>query len=262
MSIVNTETGEITDFDRPAAERRAERISLRLDAIADNYAAVMPMIRDSIAQRDDLALGYRSPGEYVADRFGGSLQRLGIEVRRAVVGELTAAGLSTRAIAPVVGVDQKTVVRDIRAGEAHASPEPQTPASAAVPRAEAGPHSSDADAVGAPASEVLAPVRGIDGKTYTRPAPIDFDQRERETAAAVEEFPELAYFAEQGETRQVRDMAGDLRRYRDRGELEERLETLRKSIALDRSKRDGTYVAPVLAPATHCRTCTCNGDAS
>ena len=69
MSVLNTETGEILDLDRAAAERRAERITLRLDAIADNYRAVLPMIREAIEKRDDLALGYRSPGDYVSDRF-------------------------------------------------------------------------------------------------------------------------------------------------------------------------------------------------
>lgn len=107
MTLLNTETGEL--LDTAAAERRAERISLRLDAIADNYAAVMPMIRDAIEKRDDLALGYRSPGDYVSDRFGGALRRLGGDVSRVVVGELTDAGLSQRAIAPIIGVTQQQV---------------------------------------------------------------------------------------------------------------------------------------------------------
>lgn len=94
MSVVNAETGELLDLDRAAAERRAERITMRLDAIAENYSRVLPMIREAIEKRDDLALGYRSPGDYVRDRFGQSLAGLGIEVRRAVVGELTEAGLS------------------------------------------------------------------------------------------------------------------------------------------------------------------------
>lgn len=115
--MVDIATGEIVEFDKAAAERRAERITLRLDAIADNYVAVMPMIREAIEKRDDLALGYRSPGEYVADRFGGALQRLGVDVRREVVRELTAAGMSTRAIAPVVGVSQQMVQKDRRAIE-------------------------------------------------------------------------------------------------------------------------------------------------
>ena len=52
MSI-NYETGEVVEFDRGAAERRAERITLRLDAIADNYRAVLPMIREAIDAVED-----------------------------------------------------------------------------------------------------------------------------------------------------------------------------------------------------------------
>lgn len=171
MSIVNTETGEL--LDSAAAERRAERISLRLDTIADNYAAVMPMIRDAIEQRDDLALGYRSPGDYVKDRFGGSLQRLGVEVRRAVVGELSAAGMSTRAIAPVVAASQSTVRDDVKANRevSRTTHLPQTPESGTA----LGPVPVEAheprQAEGVDPSPTLAPVVGIDGKTYTRPAP-------------------------------------------------------------------------------------------
>lgn len=139
--ILDTATGELLTLDRGAAERRAERISLRLDSIADNYTTVMPMIRDAIAKRDDQALGYRSPGDYVSDRFGATLGRLGMEVRREVVRELTEAGMSTRAIAPVVGVSPMTAHRDL-AGGTHVPPD--------APR---------------------EPVIGIDGKTYTLPKP-------------------------------------------------------------------------------------------
>lgn len=200
MTVINTATGEIVEFDRAAAERRAERITLRLDAIADNYRAVLPMIREAIEKRDDLALGYRSPGDYVSDRFGQSLAGLGIEVRRAVVGELTAAGLSTRAIAPVVGVDQKTVVRDARVirGEACASPDRTTPASPVVigagPTPEGvapSPPEVEQEAnqgVGAPASR--PPVVGIDGKEYRRPEP---KPRATPRRAITDQFFDAAY---------------------------------------------------------------------
>lgn len=124
MTLVDADTGEVVALDASAAERRAERITLRLDAIADNYRAVLPMIREAIEKRDDLALGYRSPGDYISDRFGQSLAGLGIEVRRSVVHELTEAGMSTRAIAPVVGVSHPTVIADQRSGGKGLPPEP------------------------------------------------------------------------------------------------------------------------------------------
>ena len=230
MTVVNTETGEVIDLDRSAAERRAERIRLRLDTIADNYAAVMPMIRDSIAQRDDLALGYASVGAYVADRFGGSLQRLGVEVRRAVVGELTAAGMSSRAIAPVVGVSHATVQTDVRSG-GKPFPPANAPEGGECPDSGRTAGSGQAQDAASP----RPPVTGLDGKTYSRPDPA------AQSAEAVAEFPDLAYYADLGQHRDVVNMAGDLRIYRDRGELNDRLDNLRRSIALDRAKRDGTY---------------------
>lgn len=228
--LVDTSTGEITTLDAAAAERRAERITLRLEAIAENLSLVLPMIREAIEERDDLALGYRSPGEYVADRFGASLERLGLDVRTAVVKELTAAGLSTRAIAPVVGVSEATIRRDIRR-----------------------PSTASGDAVEPTAVATVTPiaceprkVTGLNGKDYVIPVLPDWKAL---ADAAVTEFPDLAYFRDRG-TWDARDTAmtgDDLRRYRERGELEKRLDNLRRSICVAKAKDDGTY-----RPGTTC----------
>lgn len=156
MSLFDADTGELIKLDVAAAERRAERIRLRLDAIADNFTAVMPMIREAIEKRDDIALGYRSISEYVADRFGGALHNLPVGMRREAVGELTEAGMSTRAIAPVVGVDNATVHRDLNRGVAPATPEP---ASEVEPRFNGAP---------APKPAPPKPITGIDGKNYPK----------------------------------------------------------------------------------------------
>lgn len=188
MSLVDTTTGEVIEFDRAAAERRAERINLRLEAIASNYAAVMPMIREAIAKRDDLALGYRSPGEYVSDRFGHALSGLGIEVRRQVVRELTDAGMSTRAIAPVVGTSHMQVKRDLDSPVTDVTPAQDDPSHAAtggVVTPPADPPAVD-DEPGewvepTPAAAPRRSVTGIDGKTYTRPTPTPVSpERQRE----------------------------------------------------------------------------------
>lgn len=268
MTVVNTETGELIDVMSAAeAEVVTDAISWRLDQLATAHEEVMPMIRDALARRAWDALGYRSPGDYAADRFGGALTRLSIPVRQAVVQELTDAGMSTRAIAPVVGASQKTVDRDRRAGESHDSPD-QTPQGEA--RADSGrPVDSDRP------QDAAAPrpaVTGVDGKTYTRPAPVDTKAQVR---AAVAEFPDLAHFAEHGPDRDVLNMADDLRRFRQRGELDMRLDNLRRAIAVDKAKRAGTYrpgttavmgddgeyrMAPLPTPAPTARTCpTCSG---
>ena len=155
MTLVNADTGEVVELDAAAAERRAERIALRLDAIADNQQAVLPMISEAIEKRDHLALGYRSVGDYVADRFGRSLAGLGIEVRRAVVRELTEAGLSSRAIAPVVGVSDRQVRNDQQAGGKDFPPETDAC------------DGSEPDLDDPPAK----PITGIDGKNYPRSKP-------------------------------------------------------------------------------------------
>lgn len=261
MTVVDTRTGEVVEFDRAAAERRAERITLRLDSIAENYRAVMPMIREAIEKRDDIALGYRSPGEYVADRFGQSLANLGIQVRRAVVAELTEAGLSTRAIAPVVGVSNKTVHGDLTAGVTRGNTstsnlpddttgEEVTPSGADQPVTAGAPEVEESPGRRVEHSPApRRPVTGLDGKTYTPPK-----TEEQKVSEAVAEFPDLAYYAESDPKRVVL-MADDLRRYREQGELDERLRILRQSIEGDRARR-----ASPPAPKPTTRTCpTCDG---
>ena len=75
--------------------------------------------------------------------------RLPRDERREVVGYLTGQGLSTRAIAPVLDVDQKTISNDRRAIAAAAL--------AAAP----------APAAGEEISSPALPITGLDGKAYT-----------------------------------------------------------------------------------------------
>ena len=159
----------VIDFDKAGAERRAERIRDRLDLIADNYTSVLPLIREAIEKRDDIALDYRSVGEYVSDRFGGALTRLGIEVRREVVRELTDAGLSTRAIAPVFGVSRMAIQRDIEAGVTTVTPEAFT--SGPAVNIETGEVTEPGESLPVTTehtfTEKVKIVTGLDGKTYT-----------------------------------------------------------------------------------------------
>jgi transposase len=131
---------------QPMAEEEADhitlRISLKLDTLADAHESVMPLIREAIERRAYVALGYPSLSAYVADRFDDSLSRLGVDMRREVVKELSAAGISTRAIAPVVGVAKSTVERDQQAAVPQGTPDPEFR---------------------------LAKVTGLDGKAYPRP---------------------------------------------------------------------------------------------
>lgn len=58
---------------------------------------------------------------------------------------------------------------------------------------------------------------------------------------AVEEFPDLAFHYETGRLKDVVVMADDLRRFRQNGELDMRLDNLRRSVCVQKAKRDGTY---------------------
>lgn len=108
-------TAELAPLTQEDAERLSLRISYKLDAMADAWTGAMPLIRQAIDQEAFRVLGYRSHGDYISDRFGGALSKLGVEMRREVTRELSYAGLSTRAIAPVVGVSHAQVASDIKA---------------------------------------------------------------------------------------------------------------------------------------------------
>lgn len=147
--LVNTETGEVIEPMSPTeAEDVTGEIRAGLLDIAETYESIMPKIRDALTRQAFDALGYRSAGEYISREFGGALHRLGVEARRGVVKELAEAGMSTRAIAPVVGTDQSTVTRDLQRGDASASPDQNQN------------------------------VVGLDGKTYQRPKPAPVTTRQ------------------------------------------------------------------------------------
>lgn len=171
------------------AERITEQIVGRIDSISENVDAVMLLMREALSRNAHEALGYPSPGAYISDRFGSALSGLSASLRREFVHELSEAGMSTRAIAPVVGVNQATVVRDLR-GDAHASPAPE-PFGASRPftdaeiaEIESSPIDTSSLTVDVATGEVVEPtvtehtvtekvktVTGLDGKTYTKPAP-------------------------------------------------------------------------------------------
>lgn len=177
-------------IDTSAAERRALKIGLRLDGIADGYEAVVPMIREAIELRDHETLGYRSPGDYLADRFGQALARLPQGARRDAVAAIDAVQpVSTRSLAPVFGVSNYTIHKD---REANAGVSDLTPATDNPSDVETGGEvTPPAEALTTPAQPVAddaveeqpgeavevhplappaRPVVGLDGKTYTKPS--------------------------------------------------------------------------------------------
>jgi hypothetical protein len=101
----------VSTVSREDAERFAERIRLDLESAADRIEAAKSKLRTAIAERHDVALGYASPAAYLA-QFKDALARLTPDLRRPVVRELKAVGMSTRAIAPIVGTSFQQVATD------------------------------------------------------------------------------------------------------------------------------------------------------
>jgi hypothetical protein len=96
------------------ARRRRDRIKLLLTSMTEQTNKVAAILEEAQTNEDHLTLGYKSWTAYIAGEYTGLLAELNRAQRRVAVGELTAAGMSTRAIASVVGTSQKTVVKDLQ----------------------------------------------------------------------------------------------------------------------------------------------------
>ena len=164
-------------------------------------------------------LGYRDWNEMREEVYGGAAFMVPRAERPELVARMRRLGLTQQEIADTAGVSRPTVVNDL--------------SSLSGTDIEA-PTIVNARGEQRPAS--YAP----------RPAPTVED--------AVAEFPDLGYYAETGRAADVPQMANDLRRFRERGELPHRLDNLRRSIAVDQSKRDGTY-QPAQPESSVCPTC-------
>lgn len=240
MTLVNTETGELVEsLTVEDARRLTDRIRLLGENLADTLDKMAELIDQARTGSAWLALGYRSWTEYVATEFASVLPRLGREPRQEFVRALDSRGMSTRAIAPIVGADHSTVVRDLARG---ASAPPQAPEVEAEP--------VDMPPTVEP-TRTRPPVVGIDGKTYLRSVPVDHAAR---ADLAIEKYPDLAYYRDEVcDLEHCWRLADKLDEF-DSEERDERIQTLRRSIDLDRRKRNGTYV-PARPIAASCPTC-------
>lgn len=210
VETIDYATGEVIELTEAEARRLTERIRSALDRVSTAWADLAERITEAYQRRADLALGYTSWAEY-ADAELRPAEGLAVEVRRQLVSMLSAAGMSTRAIAPTVGVTHPTVIADQRSGgkALTTSPEPYPQARRAPwPERRDDPEPERIDrltgeVVPAPTFKPLdvtdwtpeelddqiaaddaviesyeratvpAPVKvvGLDGKTYTRPEP-------------------------------------------------------------------------------------------
>ena len=169
----------------PMTEGEARRLTT--EALSEFRSAVShhergwQIVAQAIRAGGHEALGYRSASDYLEHEFAQTLAGLDVSARRVAVRELSNLGMSTRAIAPVVGVSSpQTVVNDLRASGVQRM-DTSTPDPLAEEKAEGrvvkltGPgsllHSEPVERIDMETGEVLTEphIIGRDGKTYTRP---------------------------------------------------------------------------------------------
>lgn len=156
------------------ARQATDRIRLALDRVSNAWADLGERITDAYRRRADLALGYGSWAEY-ADAELKPAEGLAAEVRRQLVGMLSQAGMSTRAIAPTMGVTHTQVRRDSQV-EHEVPPASFTPAHRFYREPEPAERIDYATGEVLDETPVAPTVTGLDGKTYKRPEP-NFQRR-------------------------------------------------------------------------------------
>lgn len=176
MTIVNHETGEIVEtIGATEARRLTTEAQNEFGSSADHFARGWALIEEAVSGAGYLDLGYRSPGDYLHTEFDGVLSGLDVAARRVAVRSMTDWGLSTRAIAPVVGVTNKTVHQDRSAGVTSGNTSQSSVSESPEVQGITG-MSTDSGAVagsqgdGGPKSSPPPAITGMDGKTYPRPA--------------------------------------------------------------------------------------------
>jgi hypothetical protein len=126
------------------ARRRRDQVKLLLTRMTEQTNMVGNILEEAQTNEDHLTLGYKSWTKYIVGEYAGELADLDRAQRREVVGSLTSAGMPTRAIAEIVGVDHSTVVRDQKQVVQGAPPDRE--------------------------DSVDRRVTGLDGKSYTVPS--------------------------------------------------------------------------------------------
>lgn len=149
-------------LDQAEARRLTERIRVALDRVSSSWADLAERVAEAYERRADLALGYESWDAYAAAELKPS-EGIAAQVRRELVGLLSAQGMSTRAIAPTVGTSHMAVQRDLSG----VTPRYTSPAASELVDPITGEVTEAAIGI------TISPVRvtGLDGKTYARAQP-------------------------------------------------------------------------------------------
>lgn len=99
------------------SEREATQLTEKIRITAHNYADARQKLTEYVAEAKagsaHLALLYKSWTAYLSDVLGEEPMRLARGERQEMVQMLSAEGMSTRAIAPIVGATKSQVARDL-----------------------------------------------------------------------------------------------------------------------------------------------------
>ncbi|PJM79978.1 hypothetical protein [Bifidobacterium scaligerum] len=160
---------EVGVINEGEARRITERICILLDTTASQLDRLASLVNEAYRKRVDKALGYTSWGEYAEHEFATHTVNLTAPIRRELVGRLSEAGMSTRAIAPAINVSKSTVADDIQLSRN------RTVENQAIPSATADPS-----------------VVGIDGKVRSYPKPEPVEHVDTDTGEVVDESGAVA----------------------------------------------------------------------
>lgn len=174
-------TAEISYLDVDAANRRVERMRHHATAMHDSAQNLLKVMHMARELEDHVTLGYASWPALLVDVFGAEPLRLSREVRREVVAEMSDAGMSARAIAPIVGASREQVRRDIASSpDTYVSPDPAETLAAIPDTVEVDGMTvtsrgevidSQPEVTERTFTEKVKTVTGLDGKTYPKPEP-------------------------------------------------------------------------------------------
>lgn len=114
----------MTEVEKPLTKEQALELTEKIQTGLAAFAVLIENVKEAYTRRVWKPMGYENWFEYLDGEFVGGFPQLDKTERREIVASLREAGMSTRAIAPVVGASQRTVSDDTRATEQNCSVEP------------------------------------------------------------------------------------------------------------------------------------------
>lgn len=145
------------------AHRVTEDIRHNAKSFSEYRARMMQAVERAKAGSAHIALGYRSWTAYLSEVLGEEPMRLARSERQDMVRMLSDEGMSTRAIAPIVGASHETVAQDRTAGVRNLTP---NPAPEFVDTRTGEIHEKSAP------GKTPEKITGADGKQYPKPASV------------------------------------------------------------------------------------------